>query len=359
MSKIWNADFTKVVPDGAVGNQAQKGIFFKDGKGIIQRLTEAEGHEVGMNPESVDRNPIGQEAPSTEIRSYHMTIDKDIIVKKGAPNYEFFAQFMRLRPTGDNAKLEVYLVDFRMEEIGAKHNKYYAEMMNMTVTVNSINETDGVLSVNFAQDGDYTIGVMGRTDSSDSDDESTYTYGFTSSRQITVTGIETSADEVEIPVGGQTRVAVFFSPLGCPYDFKAESGDEKIAIVGRWNQSIDIKGRGVGATTVTVASTSDPAAKAVIAVKVGNVSTPPVPVTGVSLNKGTLELEAGETERLIAVVAPAGAANKSVTWGSDDTDVATVDQSGNVLAVAAGTATITVTTADGGFTAECEVTVTV
>jgi len=268
MSKIWNADFAKVVPEGAAGNQAQKGIFFEDDRGIIQRLTEAEGHEVGMNPESVDRNPIGQEAPSTEIRSYHMTIDKDIIIKKGERNYEFFAQFMRLRPTGDNAKLRVYLVDFRIEEIGENHNKYYAEMMSMTVTVNSVNETDGIISVNFAQDGDYTTGVMGRTDDSDSDDESTFTYGFTSSRQIAITGIKTSKDEVAIPVGGQARAAVSFSPLGCPYDFKAESSDEKIALVSRWNQSIDIKGRSAGTATITVTSTSDPAATTEIEVTV-------------------------------------------------------------------------------------------
>jgi len=268
MSGIWNADFTKVVPEGAAGNQAQKGIFFVDDKGIIQRLTEAEGHEIGYNPESVERNPIGQEAASTEIRSYNLTIDKDIIVKKGAPNYEFFAQFMRLRPTGDNAKMRIYLVDFRIEEIGAKHNKYYAETMMATVTVNSINETDGVLSVNFSQDGDYTIGVMGRTDASESDDESTYTYGFTSSKQIAITGIKTSKEEVTIPVGGEARIAVSFSPLGCPYDFTAESDDKDIAVVNRWNQSIDIKGRKAGTATITVTSTTDATATAEIEVTV-------------------------------------------------------------------------------------------
>ena len=155
------------------------------------------------------------------------------------------------------------------------------------------------------------------------------------------------------------------SPLGCPYDFKAESGDEKIVVVGRWNQSVDIRGRGDGTATVTVTSITDPAIKTKITVKVGNAPDPtpppdpdPKPVTGVSLNKDTLELEAGETEQLAASVEPADAANKNVTWESDDPDIATVDQSGNVLAIAAGTATVTVTTEDGGFTAECEVTVT-
>jgi hypothetical protein len=266
---VWNVDFTKVVPEGAAGNQAQLGIFYDDDKGRIKRLTQSEGHERALNPESVERNPIGQEAPSTEIRSYNLSFDKDVIIKKGEDNYEFFATFARLRPTGDNAKMPIYLVDFRKEEIGEKHNKYYAEKMNSTVTVNTINETDGIISVGFAQDGDLTIGVMGRTDDSPPEaDESSFTYGFTPSRLITITGIKTSEEEVAVPVGGSARVAVSFSPLGCPYDFKAESSDEKIAVVGRWNQSVDIKGRGAGIATITVTSTSDPAATAEIEVTV-------------------------------------------------------------------------------------------
>jgi len=354
---IWNVDFTKTVPVGAAGNQAQFGIFFDDDKGIIQRLTEAEGHEVNYTPESVDRNPIGQEAPTAEIRSYNLVIDKDIIIKKGAPNYEFFAQMKRLRPTGDNAKLPVYLVDFRMEETGGKHNKYYTEKMDMTITINSVNETEGILSVNFTQDGDFVTGIMKRTDSGDSEDESTYTYGFTPSRWIPPATIAASADKVEVAVGETARAAVSFSPLGCPFDFTVESGDKTKAVVSKWNQSVDIKGRAVGETTVTVTSTFDPEVKKVINVRVG--MPPATPVTGVSLNKDTLELEAGETERLVATVAPAGATNKNVTWGSGNTDIATVDQSGNVLAIATGMVTITVTTADGGFEAQCEVTVTV
>ena len=88
-----------------------------------------------------------------------------------------------------------------------------------------------------------------------------------------------------------------------------------------------------------------------------NESTDPVSVTGVSLNKSSLTLETGGTAVLTATVTPADAADKNVTWSSSDTTVATVAD-GVVTAVAAGTATITVTTADGGKTATCTVTVT-
>ena len=54
---------------------------------------------------------------------------------------------------------------------------------------------------------------------------------------------------------------------------------------------------------------------------------------------------------------PDDATDKSVSFGSSDEAVATVDNEGLVTAVAAGTATITVTTTDGGFTATNEITV--
>ncbi|MGE5398332.1 MAG: Ig-like domain-containing protein [Chitinophagales bacterium] len=79
-------------------------------------------------------------------------------------------------------------------------------------------------------------------------------------------------------------------------------------------------------------------------------------VTGVSLNKTSLSLTpGGQRETLIATVTPDNATNKTVTWSSSDANVATVDDKGNVTAVSAGTATITVTTEDGGYTATCEV----
>ena len=90
--------------------------------------------------------------------------------------------------------------------------------------------------------------------------------------------------------------------------------------------------------------------------------TPPAPttvsVTGVSLNKTSLSLVEGGSESLTATVSPDNATNKAVSWKSSDTGVATVDGSGKVTAVKAGSTTITVTTTDGGKTATCSVTVT-
>ena len=81
-----------------------------------------------------------------------------------------------------------------------------------------------------------------------------------------------------------------------------------------------------------------------------------VSVTSVKLNKSTLTLTEGDSEKLTATVYPDNASNKNVTWTSSNTSVATVS-GGTVRAMKSGTATIKVTTTDGGKTAECQVTV--
>ena len=80
-------------------------------------------------------------------------------------------------------------------------------------------------------------------------------------------------------------------------------------------------------------------------------------VTGVTLNKSSISIVKDKTFKLEATVTPNDAADKSVTWSSSNENVATVDSNGVVSGVASGDATITVTTVDGGFTAQCSVSV--
>ena len=83
-----------------------------------------------------------------------------------------------------------------------------------------------------------------------------------------------------------------------------------------------------------------------------------IPVTSVALDKTTLALTVGDAAvQLTATVAPEDATDKTVTWSSDKTSVATVDATGNVTAVAEGEATITAKAGDK--TATCKVTVKV
>ena len=83
----------------------------------------------------------------------------------------------------------------------------------------------------------------------------------------------------------------------------------------------------------------------------------PVAVTGVTIDE-TLSLTTGQSKTPNYTVNPAEATNKTVSFKSDNTDVATVNETtGEVTGIKEGTATITITTADGNFTDTCVVTV--
>ncbi len=82
-----------------------------------------------------------------------------------------------------------------------------------------------------------------------------------------------------------------------------------------------------------------------------------VPVSGIQV-QGAASIYVGDTTKLTATITPDGASNKAVTWDSQNKDIATVDQQGNVKALKAGTATITATAQDGsGISGSCVVTV--
>ncbi|GAA3729601.1 hypothetical protein GCM10022422_09700 [Flavobacterium ginsengisoli] len=84
----------------------------------------------------------------------------------------------------------------------------------------------------------------------------------------------------------------------------------------------------------------------------------PVAVTGVSISPTSATLTAGQSQQLTATVSPSNATNNAVNWSSSNTSVATVNSSGLVSAIAAGNATITVTTVDGAKTATSAIAVT-
>ena len=85
-----------------------------------------------------------------------------------------------------------------------------------------------------------------------------------------------------------------------------------------------------------------------------------VAVTGVSLDESSITLDVGDSQTLTATVSPSNATFKAVSWSTSDESVATVNASGEVTAVAGGTATITVTSDDDNTkTDTCIVTVEV
>ena len=83
----------------------------------------------------------------------------------------------------------------------------------------------------------------------------------------------------------------------------------------------------------------------------------PSAVTGVAVSPTTATVGIGSTQQLTATITPSSAINQNVSWSSSNTAVATVSSTGLVTGIALGTATITVTTTDGGKTATSAITV--
>ena len=106
-----------------------------------------------------------------------------------------------------------------------------------------------------------------------------------------------------------------------------------------------------GETTITAKTTNGKEAKCTVKVKTAEIL-----ATNIKLNKTTLELENGKSEKIIATIEPANATNKEVTWTSSNTSVATVNKDGTVTVIADGETTITAKTSNGK-TASCTVTV--
>ena len=162
-----------------------------------------------------------------------------------------------------------------------------------------------------------------------------------------VTGVSLNKDSLTLDVGSSETLNATVAPNNATNQKVTwTSNAESVATV---DESGNVEAVAPGTANITV-TTEDGSKQATCTVTVTQ------PVTGVSLNKNTLELYTGKSETLIATVEPSDATNPAVNWSSDKPEVATVE-GGTVTAKAAGTATITATTVDGGFTTICTVTV--
>ena len=168
---------------------------------------------------------------------------------------------------------------------------------------------------------------------------------------VPVTGVTLDKAELTLEKGSTGTLKATVEPQNATNNTVTwSSSNEEVATVDQHGTVTAVR---AGTATITV-TTEDGAKTATCKVTVNAPQT--VPVTGVTLDKAELTLEKGSTGTLEAKVEPSDATNKNVTWSSSNEEVATV-ANGTVTAVSAGTATITVTTADGGKTATCKVTV--
>ena len=165
-----------------------------------------------------------------------------------------------------------------------------------------------------------------------------------------VTGVTLDKTSLELIIGDSAPLtATLFPESAYNKSVTWKSSNESVATV---DSNGLVTGVGAGNATITV-TTADGGISAVCSVTV----TDPYAVTGVTLDRTTVELIVGNSVPLTATVSPEDAHNKAVTWRSSNESIATVDSNGLVTGVHAGNATITVITVDGGFKAVCSVTV--
>lgn len=170
-------------------------------------------------------------------------------------------------------------------------------------------------------------------------------------RYVSVESVSVSPKELTLTEGDKTSLTYSISPTNASIqDVKWESSSPSVATI---SQSGLVEAIAEGTTLITVTTVDgNKTAPCLVTVKAKV-----IPVTGVSLNKTSLTMTEGDVQQLFATVTPSDATDKSVTWISSNTSVASVSSSGVITAKAAGYATITVKTTDGAKTASCSVTV--
>ena len=139
-----------------------------------------------------------------------------------------------------------------------------------------------------------------------------------------------------------------------------KSSDSSVIRTRFWNNDdIDIYAlrEGTANITISVEATDQYEAQTIVIPVTVVKDTGVKPVTRVELYENSVSLIIGDRYWLGYNIIPRKAANKNVTWSSNNESVATVDGDGKVTAISAGTAVITVTTEDGGFTDTCTVNV--
>ena len=236
----------------------------------------------------------------------------------------------------------------------------------ITVTVSPSNATDNTVTwssdypnvASVDQEGKVTAISEGstviRVVSNDGSNKKAICAVTVYAKVVKVTGVSVAPETLTLTEGASASLKATVAPANATdKSVTWSSSDKTVATV---NSSGRVTAVAAGSATITV-TTVDGGKTATCAVTVEAAVVPPVEVSSVSLSEESLTLTEGGTASLTATVLPENADNKEVDWSSSDSGVATVDANGLVTAVAAGSATITVTTVDGGKTATCAVTV--
>lgn len=173
------------------------------------------------------------------------------------------------------------------------------------------------------------------------------------STSVSVTGVTLNQSSISLKEGSTYQLSASIYPANATNkNVNWSSSNTSVASVNSYGL-VSAKSSGTATVTCRAADGSGKYATCRISVEAATIY-----VSSITLNKSSLSLGVGETSLLSASVYPTSATNRSVSWTSDNTSVATVSSSGFVTAKSAGTAIITCKAKDGsGKKATCTIVV--
>ena len=166
-------------------------------------------------------------------------------------------------------------------------------------------------------------------------------------RQL-VTSVSISPSSATINVGSTRQLTSTISPSNASN--KSVTWSSSNSSIASVSSSGLVTAKAPGTVTITATAKDGSGKKGTCSITVNQL------VTSISVSPNSVTLKEGETQQLSVTISPSSASNKSLTWSSSNSSVASVSSSGLVTAVAEGTVTITAT--DGSnIKASCSVTV--
>ena len=165
---------------------------------------------------------------------------------------------------------------------------------------------------------------------------------------VAVTGVKISPTSANIAVGNTKQLTDTVYPLNATNKIVSWSSNKPLIATVSNTGLVSAVAPGTAIITVTTDDGSKTASSNITVTQ---------PVSGVSVDPTSTNIFVGNMQQLTATVSPVDASNKKVTWSTDKPLVATVNSTGQVTGVSAGTATITATTEDGSKKATSFVTV--
>lgn len=167
--------------------------------------------------------------------------------------------------------------------------------------------------------------------------------------KVDVTKVTLDKTEAGVMIDGTVTLTASVEPVNAwIQDIVWTSDNEAVATV---DEAGKVTGIAKGTATVKAVAKDN---ESVFATCTVTVTDKPIRVSGLELNKVKSDLYVGDKDTLVVTVLPAIATDQSVVWKSSDETVAVVD-SGRVVALAEGSAKITVRSIDGDKTASCNV----